>query len=446
MPTWGPRGGALIAIALSTGILIVYMPGFVALAGPVAIGVLLLLLASRAASSGKEPIVRYRLAVWTLGAFVLHLCLSLGIWFTGAWRITGPDAQTYHLGALEIIGHWNANLPFQALPSGKEGFFYLLAALYQVLGPYAHAGLVANAIMAAALVPVLTYLTDRLFGSFAASYTPPLLVFLPGLLLWTSQLLREAGVLLLIAVAVTCACRLAERITIAPLIFLTGAVAILFTFRGNVGLLVAGGLAIGLVIGKRDVVSGFSSALGILSIILLLILGLGLGYSGYKIAVQADLDQVDVIRQELSTTAESGFAPDADVSSTSRALAYLPIGFTSFVFGPFPWELQNFRQLVTFPDVVVWWCLLPSLWRGLRAGRRLVGRQVFVLVTPALMTGLMLSLLIGNYGTAVRERPQLIVLLVPFIALGLSLRHQPSDGDNSADTPGLQLSPVSLGN
>lgn len=424
MPRSGYRGAALVAAAVPSGVSIVYLPGFVALAGPVAIGVVVLVVASRAASSGKEDSVQHRLTAWTLSAFGVHLCVSLAIWFSGAWRVTGPDAQTYHLGAMEIVRHWTSGYPFQTLPSGKEGFFYLLAGLYRIFGAYPHAGLVVNSIMAAALVPVITNLTDRLFGSRAARYAAPLLVFLPGVLLWTSQLLREAGVLLLIAIAAACASRLAERFTIYPFLFLTGAVAILFTFRGNVGLLLAGGLTVGLVVGKRDVITGVGSAIGTLSIVLLLVLGLGLGYSGYKIAIEADLDQVDVIRQDLSLTAESGFAPDADVSTTSRALAYLPIGFTSFVLGPFPWELRNLRQLVAVPDVLVWWWLLPSLWRGLRAGKQLVGRRIFVLVIPALMTGLMLSLLIGNYGTAVRERPQLVVLMVPFIALGLSIRHQ----------------------
>jgi hypothetical protein len=34
-----------------------------------------------------------------------------------------------------------------------------------------------------------------------------------------------------------------------------------------------------------------------------------------------------------------------------------------------------------------------------------------------------LSLLIGNYGTIVRQRPQVTVFLVPFAALGWTLRN-----------------------
>ncbi|MGI9120306.1 MAG: hypothetical protein ACR2G7_09350 [Acidimicrobiales bacterium] len=403
------------------------VPLLIALAAPTLLVLLALGIAVDALAT-EHGASRQRLWLWTMGAFVVHLALGLLLFKVGQTTFFPSDAGTYDGGARQILAHWTRGLPFDALPSGKEGFFYLLAGLYRVLGPYAESGLVVNAALAAALVPVVTDTARRLFGPPAARYVAPLVVLLPGLLLWTSGLLREAGVCFLIAVAGNAAVRLTSRISPQAVVALTLALALLFTFRGNVALIVAGGLVAGVAFGRAELVSGLSTGLGAMAILLLVVAGLGLGYSGYKKSVNADLGQVETVRSDLSTSA-SGFAPEADVSTTGGALSYLPLGFTSFFLGPFPWQLQSARQLVALPDVLVWWYLLPSLVRGIRSGRIMGGRRILVLVVPALMAGLMLSLLIGNFGTVIRERVQVTVLLVPFIALGLAVRAPPTEED-----------------
>jgi hypothetical protein len=71
---------------------------------------------------------------------------------------------------------------------------------------------------------------------------------------------------------------------------------------------------------------------------------------------------------------------------------------------------------------VVWWALLPSLFVGLRTAWRRSGRTILVLIFPAAAVSAVLSLLVANYGTLVRARVQVVLLLVPFIALGLAER------------------------
>ena len=50
---------------------------------------------------------------------------------------------------------------------------------------------------------------------------------------------------------------------------------------------------------------------------------------------------------------------------------------------------------------------------------------------PAFALTLVLALLIANFGTTVRERMQVVVILVPLIGLGWSVRH-PSRADRQA--------------
>lgn len=377
-----------------------------------------------------------RLLHWTVFAFALHLGLSVVL---NAVLFETSDALTYHREAVRIVQHWQDGHPMPALPGGKEGFYYLLAGLFWLFGPHDIAGLVVNAALSAALVPLVSDLTRRLVGDDAAHRVPALVVLLPGLLLWTSQLLKEAAVLLLVALALSAAVRLVRHLTVSGLAVLTLALALLLTMRAPVGLVVAAGLMLGIALGRRSVVGGLAAGLAALILAGALVVASGVGYSGYKEATGSNLQQANLVRQDLATSANSGFEADTDISTPGRALSYLPRGVLSFMLGPFPWQLGGARELVALPDVVVWWALLPSLWRGTRSALKRVGRATLVPLLPAMITTVLMSLVVGNFGTVVRERSQVVILLVPFIALGLALRATPRGVHALAEGPETSL-------
>jgi hypothetical protein len=236
---------------------------------------------------------------------------------------------------------------------------------------------------------------------------------------------------------VNCALRLADRFSPGPVLLLTATVATLLTFRSQVGFVLSAGIFLGLVLGKRHVLGGLGTGLSVISVGAVLVIVFGLGYAGFHVALQADLGSADTVRRDLSETANSGFAAQSDVSSVGGAVSYLPTGVTAFLFGPFPWQINGVRGLPALADVMVWWYLLPSLWRGQRLGRRLVGRRIGVLLLPAVATTLVLSLSAGNFGIVVRERTQIVMLVLPIIALGLAER--------SADPTSIPVPAVAVG-
>jgi 4-amino-4-deoxy-L-arabinose transferase-like glycosyltransferase len=414
---------ALVVALVAFGACVVKFPAVVALVVPAAAAVLVLVLLVRRLTPGPHGELDERVLRWTLLVFGVHVLLGMAITHSSAVSTYfGPDAQAYHDGAIQLTRHWAGAAGSPALPSGKEGFFYVLGFLYEIFGAHVESGLVFNAMLSAALVPLLTDVTRRLFGREATRAVAPLVLLLPGLLIWTSQLLREAAVLFLIVAAVDIALRLLDGANLANIVGLGMVLALLFTFRANVAFVVLGGLAVGVIISRRHVVSGLGLGAGILSASLLLVVSAGIGYSGYRTAADADLGQVNAIRLDSSTSAASGFSQTHDVSTPAGAAAYLPYGLTQFIVGPFPWQVHTVRQLPALLDVAVLWCLAPSLWRGVRESRRRRQRAAFVLLIPAAITACMLALLVANFGTVVRERTQVLVLLVPFISLGLAMR------------------------
>ena len=426
----GAAGGLLL------GALVVYRPGLVAVVVPVIATLLVVLVVTRALTPVSA---RKRLLGWTLAAFGLHLIIGLVI-ESSSHLITyfGGDAFTYSAGAVGIYQHWVHGVPLPiSLPVGKTGFYYLVAALYVAFGIHPQGGIVVNAAMAALIVPILFDATRRHFGDNAARAVPVLATLIPGFLIWGSQLLREPGVYLMMAVALNCGVRLIDRASLGPIVVLVGSIGLLFTFRADVALMTGVGLVVALMIGRRQVAGGVVSGVGTLALVLALVVGGGLGYSGYRFVTHTSLQQVNLVRSNSSQSAASGFLPEANVSTGQHAASYIPVGATYFVFGPAPWQLHNIRQALEVPDLLVWWFLLPSLWRGIREGWRRRGREVLVYLLPAGAVTVVLTLLVANFGTVVRERMQVVILLLPLMSLGWSVRHPARPA-----TPGATTTPV----
>jgi hypothetical protein len=119
--------------------------------------------------------------------------------------------------------------------------------------------------------------------------------------------------------------------------------------------------------------------------------------------------------------ADSGFDEDTDVSTAQGALMAVPMGFTYLMFAPFPWQVSNFRQSITLPEILLWWALIPLLLSGLWYTMKHRLRNAFPVLIFSLMLTLAYSIFQGNVGTAYRQRTQIQVFLFIFIAVGWTL-------------------------
>ena len=434
-----PAVAALVAVSI--GAAISTAGTVVALVAPTVLGILLLIaLVHGLTSWAEDPAERERVLHWTLWAFFGHLLFGLVVInVPTATRYLAADSATYHALAQDILRHWTSGFPMPQLGGGKEGYYYLLAGIYWVFGVHTAAGLAVNAMFAAALVPVATDLTHELFGERPARYAAPLVVLFPSIFIWTSQLLKEAVVLFLIVTAADCAAHLARRVSLGATAAMGLSVSLLFAVRGFIGAAVAVALIVAIFLGSGQFVRGLSTSVVALSVFAVLVFAAGVGYSGYHFITDTNLEFANNARSDLAQTGATGFARNADISTTRRAIAFLPVGVVAVGAGPFPWKLSGARQLPALLDVLVWWALLVSLARGVAVAWRSIGRRIAVLVLPAVSVLIPLALIIGNYGTVIRERTQLVVLVVPLIALGMSSRREDAEGDDAALPPPVAI-------
>ena len=143
--------------------------------------------------------------------------------------------------------------------------------------------------------------------------------------------------------------------------------------------------------------------------------GLGSGW-----LESANFEAIQAQREALATGG-TVFRPEADVSSTLRGLQYLPYGLAFFFLAPFPWQVGTTLSLMTLPEMLVWYTLLPLVflggWHLLKT--RFVAAQPLVLFL--VLTGAVYALVEGNAGTAYRHRAQLILFMLILAAAGLEV-------------------------
>jgi hypothetical protein len=84
--------------------------------------------------------------------------------------------------------------------------------------------------------------------------------------------------------------------------------------------------------------------------------------------------------------------------------------------------INNLRQLITLPELIAWWLLMPMMIKGFWFAVRNRLRQSFVICTFVVGLTLAFALYQSNAGTAYRHRSQLYPFFFVFIGIGLELR------------------------
>ncbi|MBI4349622.1 MAG: glycosyltransferase family 39 protein [Elusimicrobia bacterium] len=104
--------------------------------------------------------------------------------------------------------------------------------------------------------------------------------------------------------------------------------------------------------------------------------------------------------------------PVGDEGIAIRTIGYLPKGLAFALFAPFPWAIDRTLDLLTVPEMLAWYLLLPaagwSVFRHRERWRTLAPISLFVVGTL-----LVFALAQGNVGTLFRHRG----MLVPFVVV-----------------------------
>ena len=110
----------------------------------------------------------------------------------------------------------------------------------------------------------------------------------------------------------------------------------------------------------------------------------------------------------------------------------LPIGLAYLMLAPFPWQVSNFRQLITLPEVLVWWALIPFLVSGIWYTLKNKLRNSISVILLTLLLTVSYAIFQGNVGTAYRMRAQMQIFYFIFVAVGLVIWKEKRENQNLA--------------
>jgi Dolichyl-phosphate-mannose-protein mannosyltransferase len=344
----------------------------------------------------------------------------------------GGDALTFDFFGNALLKTWEGDKSYQWLVdlftggggSSGWGMLYMVAVIYKIIGQNMLATQYVNSVLGAATAPLSYIIALEIFPNKRVARVCGLLTaFFPSLVLWTSQGLKDGPIIFLLTLSMLATLKLGTRFSFKYLAALSLALCGLVTLRFYVFYIILLSITVAFVMGRHRLTAQSFAR----QFIIMLVIGSALAFFGVsRLASQqfdtyGTLQQVQVMRLDAASSAQSGFGQDIDVSTPTGALAAIPVGLTYLILAPFPWQLTSVRQMITLPEMVIWWASLPLLVLGLWFTIKHRLREVTpILIFTSLLT-LSYSILQGNVGTAYRQRAQLLVFYFVFVAVGFAL-------------------------
>jgi 4-amino-4-deoxy-L-arabinose transferase-like glycosyltransferase len=385
-----------------------------------------------------------------LSALLLRMLVAAVIFVFNLQSFFGGDAYTYDsFGFLQCQG-WQGDAYAQLLAQAYVnkagsgwGMVYLVAAIYELVGRNMLATQMINAVLGAATAPLIFLSALAVFENLRVARLSAFAVaFMPSLILWSSQGLKDGPIMFFLALSILATLKLSQKLTWKYLLALTLALVCMLAFRFYIFYMLVVAIGGTLVIGTR-VVTGHSL---MRQFVLLVVLSVMMTFCGAIMGARGhfetygSLRQVQVNRLDAATSANSGFAKNTDVSTAAGAVSAIPVGMIYLLLAPFPWQLGSLRQAITLPEMVVWWSSFPMLIIGLCYSIRYHFRQVLPILIFTIMLTLAYSVFQGNVGNAYRQRAQMQIFYFIFAAVGYVVMWQRKRQPERALTrPGLPV-------
>jgi hypothetical protein len=369
------------------------------------------------------------LLMFFITGLISRVVVALGIYLLNLQAFFGLDSYGYDLWGYWLLKYWQGEnyykgiLPWDDIKN-NWGMQYLVACIYALVGRNTLAVQLFNAVIGATTAPVIFLCTKHIYHNVrVATITAYFVAFYPSLVLWSSQGLKDGLIVFLLAVLMLITLKLAETISFNNIVLLLICLLAVFSLRFYIFYMVVAAISGTFIIGTKSI----STQSLIRQFAVIIAIGIAMTYIGVlrtastQLESYTNLETLSASRSELANTAQSGFGRDVDVSTASGAISFIPIGLVYLLFAPFPWELANLRQMITLPEMIIWWCSFPILIVGLWFTLKYRLRQALPILIFISGLTLAYSMFQGNIGTAYRQRSQLLVFYFIFVAVGIVL-------------------------
>lgn len=107
------------------------------------------------------------------------------------------------------------------------------------------------------------------------------------------------------------------------------------------------------------------------------------------------------------------------ITSIPNLLFYIPVGLTMVLLAPFPWQFLNLSQALAVPTMLLWYAMLPFLFKGTLLAARNNMKYALSLLVFCVSCLVIFGIAEGNAGTLFRHRDIVYYFCFLFTALGI---------------------------
>lgn len=345
------------------------------------------------------------------------------------------DDVGYETVGWELARYWlgESSAPPQIL--GPPGYYRWNALLFVLVGRVPLAPALGNAVVGGLIAVMAWRIARELTDAEGARSAAWLTALWPSLVLWSSLNLKDALAILAILLVLHGAQQCMRRPTLRGVALALAGVLLLGQLRGYLVGLTVGSVGLAFLLARLRAAPLLMGA-----VVVAVAVPLAMAGPVQQLQIEDSLQTLDAARSQLAV-GRAAYAAGADVSTPAGALRFLPVGLAYFLFAPAPWQLLGPRQLLTLPEMLAWYALVPFVLLGLRTALRERFAQALPVATLALFLSVSYALVEGNLGTAYRHRAQVLVLFLVFAGAGLA-RHRAVRAARREAAPVLGAGPV----
>ena len=371
---------------------------------------------------------RFLLRLFTAAVIVRWLLASI-IYYSSLQEFLGGDSVTYDFFGYALSQSWSGLfdpndhflVSFTSLNRPGWGMYYFVASLYYIIGHNEFALQLINGVLGAFTCVAVYRISMFVYPEQRVARMAALMTaFAPSLILWSSQALKDAPIVLCLCLCTLYTLKLRARWNLQSFLLLLIYLFCLYSLRHYAFYIIFVAIA-----GTFVFAAARFTPLRILQgAIFIIVIGVAFVYfGGGDVAEQAfDLKRIQSGRVWSAKVATSGFGGDVDITDPQAALSFLPIGILYVLFAPFPWMVTNVRQLITLPELLAWWLLFPMMIKGYWYVLKHRLKESFAICVFIVGLIFAYALYQSNAGTAYRHRAQLYGFFFVFMSVGLELR------------------------
>lgn len=310
----------------------------------------------------------------------------------------------------------------------KSSSTIFLGIIYYLFGPMKFSARILYCLMGVISGLFIYYVAKEIFGKRVAKLAAILTIFLPSLVFWSITFLKDTPYILVSCIVLWSVLKYRKTKKIFYLFIFFLAILNQASIRYTIPLI---SIALPLFL-SYFIVSGISwrKKTAIIVCMLIIVVPLLPRINIINKVSNQIVRSLNYTRGVVNTGGTVYKVFDAKYyrggsMSNSNHISFIDFtkgffrGWFYFLLLPFPWKTYTGLQLISYPQVILWYLLIPFVFIGMITALRYKWRETFIILTYIFFLGSMIALTGGNIGTVFRHRDILTPFFLIFGSLGL---------------------------